>query len=179
MKKTLTLLITLCILTTLSYAQDDCKMCGDWVGVYTGTKIHPTEDRLIPADYKLYVRISIIENNISIRLKYQIVDNSFAAVYMNEWTVSDHSEDRIFLMLDSGNDDNEGGGWGLKNGKYCAYRRDVIHASLELKNGILFFYGGTNYITWYDKNGNVIDTSHHDAIYPTRKVTLFKGGDDW
>ena len=179
MKKVFALVITLCTLTTLSFAQDDCKMCGDWVGVYNGTKLHPTEDRLIPADYKLYVRIKNIEDNITVRLKCQLADNSAAAWYMNEWKVSEYSENRIVLVWDGGDDDNDGDGWGIIKGEKCAYRRDVIYASLELTKGVLYFDGGTNYGTYYDDSGNKIDSFHFEASIPARKVTLYKDDDDW
>lgn len=179
MKKLFALTLMMLPLALPLFAQDDCKMCGDWVGVYNGTKPHPTEERLIPADYKLYVRIKRIEDNISVRLKCQLADNSAAAWYMNDWKVSDYSENRIVLVWDGGDDDNGGDGWDIINGKKCAYRRDIIYASLELTKGILYFNGGTNYGTWYDKYGNVLDTFHFDASIPARNVTLYKDDDDW
>ena len=170
----------LCLVSfSMTYSQEDCKMCGDWIGIFEGTKPHPTEDRLIPADYKLYIRIKKIDTNLIVRIKYSLADNSTGFSYMNEWKVFDFSEKKITLKWDSGIDDNAGQGWGIKNGKKCAYRRDVICASIELQQGVLYFDGGQNNVTWYDSNNNIISANAFPNNIPAKNVTLYKEENDW
>ena len=178
MKRILSLTLLYIAIATTSFAQE-CKMCGDWVGIYESSKPHPTEDRLIPADHKLYIRIKKVENNIIVRIKDRVADNSAEFWYMNDWKISDFSDNRIILVWDTGIDDNYGEGWGIKDGRRCAYRRDVVYASIELRQGILYFDGGTNYVTWYDSNDKIISTFNFPNHVPAKNVTLYKDDDDW
>ena len=158
-------------MTVTCYAQDNCKMCGDWVGVYESSKMHPTEGRLVPADWKLYIRIKKIDGFYTVRVKTRIADNSGDYFYWPDYTVYQADDNKIFLRYDGGYDDNNGNGYGT-----FAYSVDIIHISLEYQYGILYL-DGKQYVRLYDNNDNLIDNK--DIKLYKSPIKLYKDDNDW
>ena len=145
------------IMTATCFAQEDCKMCGDWVGVYESSKMHPTEDRLIPADWKMYIRIKKIDGFYNARVKTRIADNSMEYVYWTDWKMYQAYDNKIILR------------WEVKDDKVY----DDVYFTLTYNQGILYFDGGTIHRTYY------ANKSKQTLPAPFSPVTLYKEENDW
>ena len=176
--KNILLTLFLGITTAACFAQDGCKLCGDWVGVYEKElgKYDYNEDRIIPASYKLYVRIKKIDDTYIVRVKERIIDGSTDFNYMPDCIITNSSDNRISWYWDWGDDDN--GGYGYSNG--VAYTHQTSYVTIYLESGKLI-YTGITIIKEYNRRGELVKQweSPHGVFPCGDAVTLYKDDSDW
>lgn len=180
MKKSLLIIAVFCSLFSMQLRAQECKICGDWVGVFEGSKMHPSEDRTVSAEYKLYIRIKKVDDNFIVRVKDRLADGSSEFVYAPECIVQNVTQNKISWYWDWGEDDNGGYGWGTEKGVKIAYVHCISYVSATLNNGILYYDGGKEVCKQCDRNGNVVSQYEKKNLYPTSsRVALYKDDDDW
>lgn len=178
MKKIFSSFLPLFLFSTMAFTQENCKICGDWVGVYNQElgKYDQTEDTFIPANYKLYVRIKKIDGTYIVRVKYQIADGSMAVNYTPDCIITNSTDTKISWHWDWGNDDNGGDSWG----DGIAYVHNTSYLTVFLENGRLV-YTGKGIIKEYNRRGDLVKQweSPHGVFPSGDRVILYKEDDDW
>lgn len=159
------------IICGLTLSAQECQLCGDWVGVYSYPKYDKTNDRLVDAQRKMVFRIQKNGEHYTIRIKTQYVDEPGKYVYLTEWKLDRVYENRIVLKWDVGKSDN--GGYGYDG---YAYTLDVVYATIEYRDGTLFYDGGTVYSKYYNEKGRMIEKKEYQYENP---IKLYKENDDW
>lgn len=178
MKRLLSLILLCLVIATTSFAQEGCKLCGDWVGVYKQDlgKYDQNEDRIIPADYKLYVRIKKNDDTYIVRVKYRIADGSMEFNYTPDCIITNSTDTKISWYWDWGDDDNGRDGWG----DGISYVHNTSFLTVSLENGRLF-YTGKGIIKEYNRRGELVKQweSPHGVFPSGNRVILYKEDDDW
>lgn len=154
-------------------------ICGDWIGVYEGSKLSDELDEdgdkyIIPADYKMYIRIKIIDGHYIVRVKTRIADESGPFNYVPEGRVEYADENSIVWVEDYG-DDYDWSSTAKEQGIRIGHSHDIKACRVTLANGVLR-YSEEPRTTYYDTQGRKITTK---AWTWGRKISLYKEEPDW
>ncbi len=151
-------------------------LCGDWIGVYEGTLPHPTEDRVVSADWKLYIRIKQIDGQYYVRMKTRIADESYPFWYQPECRVTSIDSNSIsFSQLWC---DDRGGDLGTEKGIAVGRDYQIARYKAVLTNGVLRLSGEYER-TVYDRHGNIISTRCFHTNEYMKGLNLYKEDSDW
>lgn len=169
MKKLITLTLIMLPLALPLFAQDDCKMCGDWQGIYSTTELSTGEN----AGYRrMVVRIKKTGTTKTIRIKNYAVDNPSDIIYWTDIQVAYCNENTISFKCPVGNEKN----WDdyKINGRYVACAYYTCFGSVNYVNDFLSlsYYFHVDYV---DKNNNVIKSEDYDQT----DLKLFQEDNDW
>ena len=174
-----TSILSLLFLTT-AMAQEPA-ICGDWIGVYKGYKMSDkvNEDGEhyppVQTDYKAYLRIKIIDNHYSVRMKTRIADESKPFEYEPDCQIVDANEKSITWIFDNG-DDYDWSSTAKEQGIKIGHTHDITRCSVTLTNGILH-YSELFITTYYDMQGREITTKQWNRENKT--FSLYKEDKDW
>ena len=181
MNKTfLVFVMTLFCLTT-AMAQEPA-ICGDWIGVYKGLKMSDEVDEdgdhyPVSADYKAYIRIKLIDNNYTVRVKTRIADESKPFNYEPECLIEHADEHGITWIYDHGNDYD----WSptaKEQGIRIGHSHSITRCWVTLTNGVLK-YTDLYITTYYDTQGREITTKKWDYPGMRKSYALYKEDKDW
>lgn len=173
MKKIIALTLIMLPLALPLFAQDDCKMCGTWIGTYSFPLPDPDPDGdIVNENYKMFVRVKQYGNNYSIRVKTFPIKETDNIKYWNDCEVTAVSEDVISFSsfvrdsYDWSNSDR-------KNGRVISKTSYWNICTLTYSNNklILSQHLHTEY---YDQNGTLIGTHNN----PLSSISLYQD-DDW
>lgn len=171
MKKLFTLAFFVCTFSLTVLAQNDCKLCGDWIG----TKLECVGPKEYE-NYKLHVRIRKYDGDISVRVKYYPRNNPSSIKYWGDGEITSISEDVLTFVSHIG-DDYDWDNSDRINGR-------VIYKSSYDNVCTIRYLGGKIELsykaraTYYDKNNNVIGTEYRpESSY--FEYVLYKDGEDW
>lgn len=175
MRKVLLVSILSLLCMTTAMAQEPA-ICGDWIGVFESTKPHPTEDRLIPADWKLYLRIKKIGEDYIVMMKRRLADETIPFVYEKKCKVQ-FGDEHIIRWITIDEDDWDISSTYKEQGINVGHVHDTVYNSAEYNNGCLSF---SSYLerTHYDRQGHVINKKKINTGFP-RKCELYKDNADW
>lgn len=174
MKKTLTLLITLCTLSALSFAQENCKLCGTWIGTFTLPVPDPDPDGDIANEtFKMYIRVRQHGNNYSVRVKTFPIKETDNIKYWNNCEVTSISEESITFSsfvrdcYDWSNSDR-------KNGRVI-HKTSYWNICTLTYHSVKLVLSQHLHTKYYDKNGTLIGTHNNPSSY----ISLYQDNDDW
>lgn len=159
------------------FAQDDCKLCGDWVGTCSLDSEYDTENKvMIQKNYKLVIRINQGEERPIVRVKMVPTDGG-DTWYLDNCNIMESSDTylqwSILRSVDTDCDDEsyrEAAHW-HRVGKVELY----FVESVKYRNSVLHFNRDL-WEVYYDTKGMYITTKTVKNILST---TLYKDGDDW
>lgn len=175
MKKVILIYLLLLFCLTMAIAQEPV-ICGDWIGVYEGTTIHPIEDRLISADWKLYLRIKLIDGNYIVMMKRRIADESNPFIYEKKCEVQSANEKTItWTIYDE--DDYDTSPIMKEQGILVGHIHETVYCTVELNRGTLTFSSNIER-TNYDRQGRIINKKMM-GYSPYKECTLYKENSDW
>lgn len=171
MKKFFTFAFFVCTFVITVLAQNECKLCGDWIGTKQEC-VGPKEYE----NYKIHVRIRDYDGNISVRVKYYPKNNPNSVKYWGDAEISSFTENNISFVSHYG-DDYDWDNSDRMNG------RVIYRASYDFLCTIRYL-GGTiklsykSRATYYDRNNNLIGTEYRPESSYFESV-LYKDGEDW
>lgn len=174
MKKVIALFLILFTFFTTTLAQNDCQMCGDWIGTYSMSVIDPDPDgSFIYEKCKMHIRIKQHGNNMSVRVKTYFVKNPNDIQYWNDCNITSVSENSISFSTFV-RDSFDWNSSDRKNGKIINKASYWNICTLSYERGKLVLYEHL-YTEYYDKNGAIIGTHSN----PISSVSLYQDDDDW
>lgn len=175
MKKTLTLLITLCTLSALSFAQENCKLCGTWIGSWTGTQINTETEQYDYGTWKIYIRINKYGDNYKIRIKKEFPDHGWTRYVNDDCTILDVDANSIHFKLTSS--------------LLYSLVNNVVTYSNEERYYSLVYLDGYAHLTLnavigyeYDRNRRFIKKYNglpYKVKTPEDDIDLFKDEENW
>lgn len=84
------------------FAQDDCKLCGTWIGQWTDLLItDPNTDEYTPGTCKMYVQVKKYGQEYKIRIKYEYPSIDHVRYENDECSILDIAENSIHFKLTS------------------------------------------------------------------------------
>lgn len=181
MKKLLLLAISCFVCVSFVLAQEPA-ICGDWIGVYKGFKMSDDVDEdgdhyPVQTDYKAYLRIKIIDNRYTVRMKTRIADESKPFNYEPECRIENANENSITWVFDHG-DDYDWSPSAKEQGIRIGHSHSVTRCWVVLINGVLK-YTDLYITTYYDKQGRIITTKQWDIPSMRKSYNLYKDDKDW
>ena len=180
MKKYFACILSLLCITT-AMAQEPA-ICGDWIGVYKGFKMSDDVDEdgdhyPVQTDYKAYLRIKIIDNHYTVRMKTRIADDSKPFNYEPECRIENANENGITWVFDYG-DDYDWSPSDTEQGIRIGHSHSITRCWVVLTNGVLK-YTDLHITTYYDKQGRIITTKQWDIPSMRKSYNLYKDDKDW
>ena len=185
MKKRILLFVFLLgIMTVTCFAQDNCKMCGDWVGTVWKSYPHNTKSDG-SADWQMgkmiqYIRIKRFGDEYKIRLKHQYVDGDIGTVYNNdEITILNATDTSIYYKTID-----------YMSCNYDQYDR-ITDCSRVEKFFIITYHNGYIHQNLtavqalrYDSNKQYVGTTRENLsswleTFPEYNLDLYKEENDW
>lgn len=170
MKKVIALLLILFTFFTTTLAQNDCKMCGDWIG----TKAAPSSPRgdMTVHTTKTFVRIKKYEDNYTVRVKNYAIDDPSDIRYWNDCKITSTSANSISFIsfVDDEYDWTDTYKKGIKVHK-ASYH---VIGNLTYSEGIVSF-SYHMHVSYYNKSNELLDSE--DCYYT--EIKLYKNEDDW
>ena len=175
MKKiTLLLSFFLVIITATCFAQNDCKLCGDWMGIYTIQVPDPNPDGgIIDEDERMYIRIKQLGNEMSVRVKICPVKEPNNVHYWSDCEITNLTDTSISFTSFI-KDDYDWNNSDRKNGRVIEKASYYALCCISYYNGkIVMSYH--MHVDYYDKYSALIQGRNFG--YET--ITLYQGDDDW
>lgn len=165
MRKVFALLITICTLTSLSYAQDDSKMCGTWTGNFKAW----TERYHEEADNKIVVRIRKTDDTYTVRVK-EVDIRSGEVFYWRPCTVTSSTESAISFYI------AEPMKWDEQDHCYYTY---TSYYTLTYSKGVLYYNQDSYTIHEYDNNKRSIGTMKEPGKDCYNNIPMYNDDEDW
>lgn len=148
-------------------AQDDCKMCGDWVGTFKG---------VVGEQCKIYLRIRQYGEEIKIRTKLE-TPNGITYDYMAPTKILSVTENSI--EYSSGEDDNPLPSY--LNETITGWSNTFDYYIIRFKDGYIHLLNHRRFIDEYNKNKVFMYRREveRSRLIPILDVDLYKVEDDW
>ena len=175
--------VMLCLTTfSMAFAQEDCKMCGDWVGTFQESYPHDTQSD-DDGDWRIdkvtmNIRIKKFGNEYKIRQKWTYAGGNIGTVYDNEeMEVITSTDTSVYWKVESPLQAHYD-----QYNRIKYYDRTVIYYQITFHNGYIHYKLVDSYYIEYDKYKNHISTT--DFIKdknskPRYNLDLYKEDDDW
>ena len=102
MKKiSLLLSLLLGIMTATCFAQEDCKMCGTWIGKWYGQQFNNDTDEWDYGYWHKYIRIDKYGDEYKIRIKLEFPNHNYTSYESDDCTIISTSDNLIRFKLTS------------------------------------------------------------------------------
>lgn len=176
-KYLLTILFSLlCLINAMA---QEPAICGDWIGLYKSEDISDDVDSdgskyLVQKDYRRYIRIKLIGDNYTVRMKTRIADESSPFTYSPECQIIEANDRIIKWKMNLGpsydwNPSDRHKGIPIGHADYYKY------CTVVLSNGTLK-YSEYMLTSYYDRQGREIDKQ---IWFEKDGQTLYKEDSDW
>lgn len=164
-KKSLTIILCLFGLS-MAFAQEDCKMCGDWVGTFKG----------VEGQCMMYIRIKQYGNEIKIRTKLKTP---------NEIVYDFMAPTRILAVTDTSIEYS----WGEYDDPRPSYLDETItdwsntfdYYIITYKNGYIHLLNNRRFVDEYNRNKVFMYRREVEKpnMTPLLDLDLYKEDDNW
>lgn len=177
MKKiTLLLSFLLGITTVTCLAQDDCKLCGTWIGKWHGQQINKNTDEYDYGYWLKYIRIDKYGDEYKIRIKYEFPDHNWTSYESDDCIVIEASDNNIrFKLISKLTPD-------YTNDKITSYGNMERYYEIKYKNGYVHLTRYAQKQFEYDRNKNLTRTWDGQAIAVTGfgdDIDMYNEKDNW
>ncbi len=153
------------VITTITFAQEDCKICGTWSGNFKAWKERYNED----VDNKLIVRIRKWDDTYTVRVK-EIDIRSGDIFYWRTCTVTSSNENSISFYI------AEPMTWDEQFNVYYTY---TSYYTIIYSNGVLLYNQDSYKIVDYDINKMFLKTTNWPGKKQYSNVSMYKDDEDW
>lgn len=176
--KKMVLLISLCLTGIYPvFAQDNCKICGDWIGTCSLDDGYDTEDKtMIRKTYKIFVRIKQAEDNPIVRVKLVPVEGG-NTWYLDNCEIMDASDSFMqwskLREIDTDCDDESYRE--VVNGSKVGRVERYFIENVKYSNGVLHFTRNM-WVVYYNPAGVQL---HTEVVRNIISTTLYKDDNDW